>query len=59
MAKILSYLVPLVAGHEYVLDYLQENGLIAEENGEFCISALGKLSLNLYLFPDEVFWSGI
>ena len=56
IAKLVSSLVPLVAGQEYVLDYLQLNGLISADHGTLTISALGKLALSLYLFPDELLW---
>ncbi len=56
IAKLVASLVPLIAGQEYVLDFLRSNGLISVDHGILTISALGRLALSLYLFPDELLW---
>jgi replicative superfamily II helicase len=56
LAKMTAYMVPLIAGQEYILDYLKSNALISVEVGEYKLTTLGRLALNLYLYPDEVIW---
>jgi ATP-dependent DNA helicase len=55
---ILKSLLPVLAKHEYIFDYLKQEGLVAVSKQKSCfrITSFGKLAISLYIYPSEAVW---